>query len=89
MLKPLADRVVAQKIEQKTKTASGLYLTPKSQETPTGAKVVAIGPDVKTIKKGDQIVFKEYASTEVKIDNTEYLIIKEEDVLAILDGGKK
>lgn len=89
MLKPLADRIVAQKIEQKTKTASGLYLTPKSQEAPTGAKVVAIGPDVKSIKKGDQIIFKEYSSTEVKVNNTEYLIIKEEDVLAILDGGKK
>lgn len=89
MLKPLADRVVAQKIEQKTQTASGLYLTPKSQEEPTGAKVVAIGPDVKSVKKGDQIIFKEYSSTEVKIDKDEYLIIKEEDVLAILDGGKK
>ena len=89
MLKPLADRIVAQKLEQKTKTASGLYLTPKSQEVPTGAKVVAIGPDVKNVKKGDQIIFKEYASTEVKVDGVEYLIIKEEDVLAVLDGGNK
>lgn len=89
MLKPLADRVVAQKNEQKTKTASGLYLTPKSQESPTGAKVVAVGPDVKTVKKGDQIIFKEYTSTDVKVDNVDYLIVKEEDILAIFDGGKK
>lgn len=89
MLKPLADRIVAQKLEQKTKTASGLYLTPKTQEVPTGAKVVAIGPDVKSVKKGDQIIFKEYVSTEVKVDGAEYLIIKEEDVLAVLDGGNK
>lgn len=89
MLKPLADRVVAQKIERKTKTASGLYLPTASQEAPTGAKVVAVGPDVKTVKKDDQIIFKEYASTEVKVDGVEYLIIKEEDILAIFDGGKK
>lgn len=89
MLKPLADRVVAEKIEQQTKTASGLYLTPQAKETPIGALVLAVGPDVKNVKKGDAIVFKDYATTEVKVDSKDYLIIKEEDILATLDGGKK
>lgn len=89
MLKPLADRVVAQKIEQKSKTASGLYLTPKAQEVPVGASVISVGPDVKAVKKGDIIVFKEYATTEIKVDGKDFLIIKEEDILAKMEGDKK
>ena len=89
MLKPLADRVVAKKIEQAAKTTSGLYIPPKSQETPVGATVVAIGPDVKAIKKGDTIVFKEYATTEIKVDGENFLLIKEEDILATIEKGKK
>lgn len=83
-IKPLADRVVAVRIEAQTKTASGLYLPDNAKEKPVLAKVEAIGPDVKSIKKGDQILYKEYSTTEIKIDGTEYLIVKEEDILATI-----
>ncbi len=81
-IKPLADRIVAVKEEAATKTASGLYLPDNAKEKPVLARVEAVGPDVKTLKVGDKIVYKEYSTTELKIDGTEYLIVKEEDVLA-------
>lgn len=81
-IKPLADRVVAVKEEAATKTASGLYLPDNAKEKPVLAKVEAVGPDVKSLKVGDKIVYKEYSTTELKINGTEYLIVKEEDVLA-------
>jgi len=81
-IKPLADRIVAVREEAQTKTASGLYLPDNAKEKPVIAKVVAIGSTVKNLKVGDKIVYKEYSTTELKIDKEEYLIIKEEDVLA-------
>ena len=83
-IKPLADRVVAVREEAATKTASGIYLPDTAKEKPVVAKIVAIGPDVKQVKIGDKIVYKEYATTDLKIDNQEYLIIKQEDILATL-----
>ena len=79
---PLADRVVAQREVASTKTASGLYLPDNAKEKPVFATVIAVGPDVKQLKSGDKIIYKEYSTTELKIDGTEYLIVKEEDVLA-------
>ena len=81
-IKPLADRVVAVRAEVATKTASGLYLPDNAKEKPVMAEIKAVGPDVKTLKAGDRIVYKEYSTTELKIDGTEYLIVKEEDILA-------
>lgn len=81
-IKPLADRVVAVREEAQTKTASGIYLPDSAKEKPVVANVVAIGPDVKGVKAKDKIVYKEYSTTELKIDGTEYLIVKEEDILA-------
>ena len=81
-IKPLADRVVAVREKAQEKTASGLYLPDSSKEKPVTAKVVAVGPDAKAVKIGDKIVYKEYSTTELKIDNAEYLIVKEEDILA-------
>jgi len=83
-IKPLADRVVAVREIAQTKTASGIYLPDNAKEKSVVATVQAIGPDVKAIKKDDRILYKEYSTTEVKIDNTEYLIVKEEDILATL-----
>ncbi len=83
-IKPLADRVVAVREEAQTKTASGLYLPDQAKEKPVVASVEAVGPDVKGIKKGDKILYKEYSTTEIKIDGTEYLIVKEEDILATI-----
>jgi chaperonin GroES len=81
-IKPLADRVVAVREEAPTQTTSGLYLPDSTKEKPVLAKVVAIGPDVRGIKSDDTIIYKEYSTTELKIDGTEYLIIREEDILA-------
>lgn len=83
-IKPLADRVVAVREVAQSKTASGLYLPDNAKEKPVVAKVEAVGPDVKGIKKGDKILYKEYSTTEIKIDGLEYLIVKEEDILATL-----
>lgn len=83
-LKPLGDRIVAVKEEVKSKTASGLYLPDSAKEKSSVAVVKAVGPDVKGVKAGDRVVHKEYATTDLKIDGTEYLIVKEEDVLATL-----
>lgn len=84
-ISPLADRVVAVRAEAETKTASGLYLPDNAKEKPAFAVVEAVGPDVKGLKKGDKIVYREYGPTELKINGQEYLIVKEEDVLATLN----
>ncbi len=81
-IKPLAARVVAIREVAATQTASGIYLPDNAKEKPVIAKISAIGPDVKSLKVGDRIVYKEYSTTELKIDTVEYLIVKEEDVLA-------
>jgi len=82
-IKPLADRVVAKKDAATSTTASGILLG-EAKEKPNTATVESIGPDVKNIKKGDRILYREYSATEVKYDGTDYLIVKEEDVLATL-----
>ena len=81
-LQPLADYIVAIGEEAATKTASGLYLPEKSAEKPKTAKVVAVGKDAKQVKVGDRIVYKSYSTTEVKVGKDEYILVKEEDVLA-------
>lgn len=81
-IQPLADYVVASQEEAETKTASGLYLPDKAQEKPKIAKVVAVGKEAKQLKVGDRIIYKTYSTTEVKVGADEYILIKEEDVLA-------
>jgi len=81
-LNPLGDYVVAQQEEAETKTASGLYLPDKAQEKPKVAKVLAVGKDAKQVKKGDRIVYKSYSTTDVKVGSEEYILVKEEDILA-------
>ena len=83
-LKPLDDRIVATREEVATKTTSGLYLPADNKEKSQIAQVVATGSNVKEVKDGDRIVVREYATTEVKVDGVEYLIVKEEDVLAVV-----
>ncbi len=82
-IKPLADRVVAKKDAALEQTASGILLGDAKEKQNT-AVVVSVGPDVKNLKKGDRILYREYSATEVKANGEEYLIIKEEDVLATL-----
>lgn len=81
-IKPLADRIVATREEVASRTASGIYLPDNAKEKPVIAKISAIGPDVKALKVGDRIVYKEYSTTDLKVDGAEYIIVKEEDVLA-------
>jgi chaperonin GroES len=81
-IQPLADYVVAQQEKAQAKTASGFYLPEAAKEKPQTSKVVAVGKEVKNIKVGDRIIYKSYSSTDVKVGNDEYLLVKEEDVLA-------
>ena len=81
-IQPLADRVVAVREEAKTQTASGIYLPDSSKEKPVTSVVKAVGADVKHVKIGDKIIYKEYSTTDLTIDRVEYLIVKEEDILA-------
>lgn len=81
-IQPLADYVVAQQEAAESKTASGLYLPDKAQEKPKIAKVVGVGKAAKQLKVGDRIIYKTYSTTDIKIGAEEYILIKEEDVLA-------
>jgi len=81
-IQPLADYVVAQAEAAETKTASGLYLPDNAQEKPKIAKVLAIGKAVKHVKVGDRILYKSYSTTDVKVGSDEYILVKEEDILA-------
>ena len=83
-LTPLADRIVAKPVEAETKTASGILLPEQAKEKTQLAQVVAVGKDVKEVKVGDKIVHSEYGPNHFKQGSDEYLIVKEEDVLAVL-----
>lgn len=92
-IKPLADRVVIKKIEAEEKTASGIILTGSAKEQPQMAEVVEVGPggvvDGKEIKMevkvNDKVIFQKYAGTEVKIDGIEYTILRQSDILAVVE----
>ena len=82
-LKPLKDRVVAKIEKPLEKTKSGILLG-EAKEKPAYAVVESVGPEVKFVKNGDKIIYKEYSTTEVKVDDTDYVILKEEDILATM-----
>lgn len=81
-LTPLADYVVACQEAAQTKTASGLFLPDNSGEKPKIANVVAVGPLAVSVKVGDKIIFGGYSNTDIKIDGTEYMLIKQENIFA-------
>ncbi|HOO68552.1 MAG: co-chaperone GroES [Bacteroidales bacterium] len=87
-IKPLADRVVVQPQEAETKTASGLYIPDTAKEKPQRGKIVAVGSGKKDepmeLKEGDMVLYGKYAGTEINVDNEEYLIMRQSDVLAII-----
>ena len=89
MLKPLADRVVIKMKESEETTKSGIILSSGSKEKPQIAEVVAVGSgteDVKMyIKEGDKVIINKYSGTEVKYEGAEYTIVKQEDILAIVE----
>jgi len=83
-LKPLADRLVARQAEAQAKTASGILLPDQAKEKVQVAEVLAVGKDVKEVAVGDKIVYSEYGPNRYKQDGAELLIMKEEDVLAVV-----
>ncbi|MBN1135878.1 MAG: co-chaperone GroES [Anaerolineae bacterium] len=93
-LKPLADRVVVEPIEREEMTASGIYVPETAKEKPQEGKIVAAGPGRRDedgkyipmdVKVGDRVLYAKYAGTEVKLEDKKYLILKESDILAVLD----
>ncbi|MEQ9096125.1 MAG: co-chaperone GroES [Phycisphaerales bacterium] len=94
-VKPLDDRIVVRPSAQETKTQSGIFLPETSKERPMTGKVIAVGPGRRldngerakpTVKKGDTVVFGKYAGTEVEVKGDEHLILRESELLGILDG---
>lgn len=93
-LRPLADRVVVEPIEQDETTASGLFLPETAKEKPQQGNVVATGPGRRDddgdhiemdVKEGDRVLYAKYAGTEIKVDDKKVLILKESDILAIVE----
>lgn len=92
-LKPLADRVVIKMVESEETTKSGIILTATAKEKPQVAEVIAVGPGgnidgkeiVMTVKPGDRVITSKYSGTEVKCDGEEYVIVKQGDILAIVE----
>ena len=92
-LKPLADRVVLKSVEAEETTKSGIILTGSAKEKPVISEVIAVGPggvvdgkEVKMyVKSGDKVIFSKYAGTEVKLDGEEYVIVRQSDILAVVE----
>ena len=92
-LKPLADRVIIKMAEAEETTKSGLILTGSAKEKPEVAEVLAVGPGgmvdgkevVMTVQVGDKVITSKYAGTQVKIDGEEYTIVRQNDILAIVE----
>jgi chaperonin GroES len=93
LLKPLGDRIVIELVESEEKTASGIVLPDSAKEKPQEGKVVAVGTGrvldngervALEVSVGDRIIFSKYAGTEVKYQGTEYLIVRENDILAVV-----
>lgn len=92
-LVPLSDRVVLKQLEAEETTASGIILTGTAQEKPQEAEVIAVGPGgmvdgkevVMQVEKGQKVIFSKYAGTEVKLEGQEYIIVRQNDILAIVE----
>ena len=94
-VKPLADRVVVQALDEAEQTRGGLYIPDTAKEKPQQGKVMAVGPGklseqgerlAPDVKDGDTVLYGKYSGTEVTVDHEEYLILRESDILAVIDG---
>ena len=87
-IKPLSDRVLVEPQEAETKTSSGIYIPDSAKEKPQQGKVVAVGKGKKdhemTVKVGDTVLYGKYSGSELKYDGKDYLIMREDDILAII-----
>lgn len=95
-IRPLHDRVLVKRVEEEQKTKSGIYIPDTAKEKPMEGEVVATGPGARSedgkvipmdVKKGDRVLFAKWGGTEVKIDGQEYLIMKESDILAVVEAA--
>jgi chaperonin GroES len=95
--RPLHDRVVVRRLEEEQKTAGGIIIPDTAKEKPMQGEVVAVGPGARTedgklipldVKAGDTILFGKWSGTEVKIDGVELLIMKESDIMGVIEGAK-
>jgi len=98
-IRPLYDRIVVKRIEDDTeKTAGGLFIPDSAKEKPQQGEVVSVGQGKRNeegklipldVKPGDRILFGKYSGSDIKLDGNEYLIMREDEVLGVLDGGSK
>lgn len=97
-INPLADRVVVRPLEETAQMKGGLYIPDTAREKPQQGEIVAVGPGRLTddgnriepdVKKGDTVLYAKYSGTEVPVDGEELLILRESDVLAVIQNGKK
>ena len=94
--RPLGDRVVIKRVEEEQKTKGGIIIPDTAKEKPMEGEIVAVGPGARDekgnlvpldVKKGDRILFGKWSGTEIKIDGTDLLIMKESDIMGIIDGA--
>jgi len=98
-IRPLYDRIVVKRIEEsEEKTASGLFIPDSAKEKPQEGEVIAVGQGKRSddgklmpldVKAGDRILFGKYSGSDIKLDGEEYMIMREDEVLGVLDGGSK
>ncbi len=93
-LRPMQDRIIVKRLEEETKTAGGIFIPDTAKEKPQKGEVVAVGNGKKTddgkvipldVKAGDKVLFGKYAGTEIKIEGEEYLIMREDDILGVME----
>lgn len=94
-IRPLHDRVIVERIEEEAKTAGGIYLPDSAKEKPVRGKILAVGKgksldsgEVRPlqVKVGDNVLFGKYAGTEVKLNDKDYLVMREEDIMGVIEG---
>ncbi|HZS09096.1 MAG TPA: co-chaperone GroES [Blastocatellia bacterium] len=97
-IRPLHDRIIVRRIEESEQMRGGLYIPDTAKEKPQEGEVIAVGNGkllesgtrvAMEVKEGDKVLFGKYAGTEVKLDGEEYLILREDDVLGIIEGASK
>ena len=93
-LRPLQDRIIVKRVEEETKTAGGLFIPETAKEKPQRGEIVAVGNGKKTedgkvlpldVKVGDVVLFGKYAGTEIKVDGVDFLMMREDDILAVVE----
>ena len=93
-IRPLHDRIIVERLEEETKTAGGIIIPDSAKEKPQQGKIIAVGKGKKSedgkvqpldVKVGDKVLFGKYAGTEVKIEGKEYLMMREEDIMGVIE----